>query len=261
MNRLSQFAGPANVAGRVALGAFLALVGLMILAVMEVSAAIYAFDTSPQSNMVAVPWGEAPRDALVYAALSVLFGLAGYFGKIAGSIRADDERPHVRAGAWKASCFALACMLVPTGNFAHSIAYKDDLRAYEVNRPSPANPEGSMAWRHAQEVVATGEPDDPAVQRAQRVLNPPAKGEPGAHHWAMAIALAVMAMACGSAFRVPLPITEAERNAMVEREKRQERNRRRRERRKLNKRRTIPLSDKTADNVIKAWPFAVKAKA
>ena len=260
MTHLMQFAGHANVAGRVLLGAFLASIGLAILAVMEVSASVYAFDTSPQANLIAGPWGEAPRDALIYAGLSILFGLAGFFGKMAGAIRGDDERPHVRSSAWKANMFAICCMLVPTGNFAHSIAYKDDLRAYEVNRPSASQPEGSMAWRHAEDVVSSGEPEDPAVREAQRVLNPPSKGEPQAHHWAMAIALAFMAMACGSAFRVPLPITEAERAAMVEKEKRQERNRKRRERRKLNKRRTIPLSEKTADNVIKTWPF-VKAKA
>ena len=244
--------GHATAAGRIALGLFLAGLGLAILAIMEWVAAAYAFETAPQVAMVSTPWGEAPRDALAYMALSIAFGLAGYFGKMAAAIRASDERPHVRQGATWASLVAVACMSVPVGNFAHALAYKDAQRAFEVNRPSPAQPDGSEAWRHAQEIVANGEPEDPAVREAQRLLNPPSKGEP-THHWLLAAALAWLAMACGSAFRVPLPITEAERAAMVDREKRHERNRRRRERRhqKANKRRLIHTAPKT-------WPF-VKA--
>jgi hypothetical protein len=250
-----QFAGHANVAGRVLLGAFLASIGLAILAVMEWSAALYAIDTAPKVNLITTPFGDAPRDAVIYASLSVLFGLGGFFGKVVAGIRADDERPHVRSSAWKASLFATLCMAVPVGNFAHALAFKDAQRAFEVNRPSASQPEGSMAWRHAVETVERGEPQDPAVEEAQRLLNAPSKGEP-TYHWLLAAALAFMAMQCGSAFRVPLPITEQERAAMVEREKRQERNRQRRERRKLNKRLATPTTKAGAP--LKTWPF-VKA--
>jgi len=253
MEHLKQFAGHAKPAGRIALGASLALGGLAILGVMEWSAAAYAIETAPRTDLIATPFGLAPRDAVIYASLSVLFGLLAYGGKISAAIRKDDERPHVRNSAWQANLIATCMMLVPVGNFAHSIAFKDARRAFEVNRPSIEQPEGSSAWQRAMETIEHGEPDDPAVREAQRLVNPPSKGEPEAQHWAMAIALAWLAMQCGSAFRVPLPVTPEERAAMIAMAGKARRNSRRRERRRERREGRAP-----AKQPAKTWPF-VKA--
>jgi len=213
----------------------IALLGLLLLAVLEAYSAWYAFASAPAKDLWTTPWGEYPRAALIHSALSIACGLLAFVGMgVAGALR-DDERKRIASRATTARIVAICLLGVPGGpiaNLAGAFALDAQTKRFEVYHASPA-------YQADLQALNEGVMDPFEREAIKRRVTPPSIGEIGVMEWLTAVLLHGLVMWSASAFRLAPPITEAEREAMAKAElaareeaKRQERNRRRREARK-----------------------------
>lgn len=219
---------PAKALGIMALG-------LVLLTVLEIYSAWYAFASAPAKDLWQTPWGEYPRAALLHSSLSIVCGLMAFIGMaVAGGLK-DDERKRISGRAWAARAVAICLLGVPGGpiaNLGGAFALDRQQKQWDSYVASPA-------YTSDKADLASGIIDPMERELVKDRVTPPSTGKTGVMDWLTAVLLHCLVMWSASAFRLAPPITAEERLAMAEAErlareeaKRRERNKRRREARK-----------------------------
>lgn len=214
MQKLKQFGAwakpllhPAKAAGIMALG-------LVLLTVLEIYSAWYAFASAPAKDLWQTPWGEYPRAALLHSALSIVCGLMAFIGMgVAGALK-DDARKRFSSRAWAARVVAVCLLGVPGGpiaNLAGAFALDAQAKRFEVYVTSPAYEDDVRSLRE-------GILDPFEREAVKRRVTPPSTGEVGIMEWLTAVFLHGLVMWSASAFRLAPPITQEEREAIAKAE-------------------------------------------
>lgn len=185
--------------------------GLLLLAVLEVYSAWYAFAAAPAKDLWPTPWGEYPRAALLHSALSVICGVFAFVGMAAAGGLKDDARKRYSSRAWVARVVAIGFLAVPGGpvaNLAGAFSLDRQVKQFEVYKTSPAYEEDVRALRE-------GILDPFEREAVKRRVTPPSTGEVGVLDWLTAVFLHALVMWSAAAFRLAPPITQAELDAIA----------------------------------------------
>lgn len=195
---LAQVRAALNGAARPALTGLIVTVGLGALLVLETKAARYAFHTAPQDDQM-TPW--------LYAAVSIVCGVAAFGLSIVASMLKDDERKRVADRAIVVRLIALASLLVPIWSLAGAFAYDRQQREFETYQASPV---------YVADQAILADPNSTLQERrnARARMEAPGVADRGLLDVAGAAFLHLLVMQWAGAARLPKAVTEKERRAM-----------------------------------------------
>jgi hypothetical protein len=178
---------------------------LILIAVLEIKAAIGAYDTVVHVAPF-VPGTAIPLAAAQHAALSLVSALLAFFTfGFAGRLK-DDERPHVARRAFAARIVSLVFLLIPIGYLGSSLKADRLAAEWETYRASAAytadvatvaDPLADLYLRREAQVRLV-EPATPALSIAD-------------FEWWLALVFQGVLILASDALRVPAPITDEER--------------------------------------------------
>lgn len=180
-------------------GAGFAVLLIVLILCLETKAAMGAFHSAPDT-----------LTGLQLSAMSLTCALIAFFGfGLAGRLR-DDERPNVRARAKAARFVALAFLFVPIVFLGSALKADRLTQQWEAYRASPAY-EADVAL--SQDWMADRYEREAATRRLIQPTSAnldPADGE----FW-LAACLQFLLIFASDALRVPAPITQEERLALM----------------------------------------------
>lgn len=235
------FAGLARELGWRSANVLMLVLGLTLLASLEMWSAWYAWASAPKGDVWVTPFGDLPRAAFIHTTISVACGLAAFVAMAFAGVLIQDERPRVRAQAIGALPVACAMMLVPIGNLAGAINMDHRLAEWGAYIASPA-------YAADQAILADPMADNRLQAEVALRVIPPTKADFDPTAYGIAVFLHLMTVMLAGV-RLAAPITQAERDAMerermakVQEAKRVERNAKRRERRKLRQKEAAKAS-------------------
>jgi hypothetical protein len=207
--------------------------GLAVLAILELQAAIYAMKVATTTDLWNTPFGLLPSAGILSAGKSVGFSLLGFFGMAVATQLACHERPASRAQAGIARLVAIGCMTIPVGNLASYLAFERQQKEWAVYVVSPAY--------EADKALATDwDADSRARLEATQKITPPAIGHRDFADWFAAIFWHGLVM-FAAGVRLAGPVSREERETLKARE-RSERAKKAAKKRKQTRRKAVPFA-------------------
>ena len=177
---------------------------------VESKSALFAYQTQA-----------TPIEGVQFAAITLLGAVLAALGfTIVGQMKADERR-RIRSQAFYVRVIALAFLAFPVFFFGSAVKLHNDQRAWDAYHASPAYAADEALARQASLTISDRTADDFAIAQAARKLVRPTNANltPLAGEFWFALVLLGLLNFAAEKFRVPAPITQEERMALMFKER------------------------------------------
>lgn len=188
-----------------------------------VTGALWALILSVESKsgMFAYQTQATPLEGLQFAAITILGAILAALGfTIVGQMKAD-ERPHIRRSAWAVRLIAVTFLLFPVFFFGSSVKLHNAQVAWDAYRESAAYTADVALAGQQSLTISDRTTDDYAISEAAKRTVRPTNANLSlldGEFWFALVLLGILNFAAEK-FRVPAPITQEERMALMFKER------------------------------------------